>query len=187
MRRGSTATSRDFSRPAATSAACPHYLGRRLRRISSAVRGIAESVARRDGPHTGTRRQRVHDADTETHHEPGATGSEQQHVVSVRHAADTFAFATALERHLDGVRRACLHLLVVAISRLPANRHWPVTPSSDRRSGSLPAGPSLDTDTTFRLPLPLSRRRRYRACTARARDMSFGRRSRYVVAGTHAP
>ena len=24
-------------------------------------------------------------------------------------------------------------------------------------------------------------------CTARARDMSFGRRSRYVVAGTHAP
>jgi hypothetical protein len=42
------------------------------------------------------------------------------------HAADTFAFATALERHL-GWRFAVPSYLVasyVAASRLPANRHW---------------------------------------------------------------
>src|SRR5262245_11431504 len=42
------------------------------------------------------------------------------------HAADTFAFATALERHL-GWRRAVpayMFASYVAISRLPANRHW---------------------------------------------------------------
>ena len=42
------------------------------------------------------------------------------------HAADTFAFATALERHL-GWRYAVpayMFASYVAISRLPANRHW---------------------------------------------------------------
>ena len=42
------------------------------------------------------------------------------------HAADTFAFATALERHL-GWRYAVpayLFASYVAVSRLPANRHW---------------------------------------------------------------
>src|SRR6185312_10262791 len=42
------------------------------------------------------------------------------------HAADTFAFATALERHL-GWRFAVpgyIFSSYVAISRLPANRHW---------------------------------------------------------------
>src|SRR5207247_5913663 len=42
------------------------------------------------------------------------------------HAADTFAFATALERHL-GWRYAVpayAFSSYVAISRLPANRHW---------------------------------------------------------------
>ena len=42
------------------------------------------------------------------------------------HAADTFAFATALERHL-GWRYAVpayMFSSYVAISRLPANRHW---------------------------------------------------------------
>jgi len=42
------------------------------------------------------------------------------------HAADTFAFATALERHL-GWRYAVpayVFSSYVAISRLPANRHW---------------------------------------------------------------
>jgi membrane-associated phospholipid phosphatase len=42
------------------------------------------------------------------------------------HAADTFAFATALERHL-GWRYAVpayIGASYVAISRLPANRHW---------------------------------------------------------------
>src|SRR5437870_12947320 len=42
------------------------------------------------------------------------------------HAADTFAFATALERHL-GWRyavRAYVFASYVAVSRLPANRHW---------------------------------------------------------------
>ena len=42
------------------------------------------------------------------------------------HAADTFAFATALERHL-GWRYfvpAYIFSSYVAISRLPANRHW---------------------------------------------------------------
>jgi len=42
------------------------------------------------------------------------------------HAADTFAFATAVERHL-GWRYAVPAYVVasyVAISRLPANRHW---------------------------------------------------------------
>jgi len=42
------------------------------------------------------------------------------------HAADTFAFATALERHL-GWRYAVpayIFASYVAVSRLPANRHW---------------------------------------------------------------
>ncbi len=42
------------------------------------------------------------------------------------HAADTFAFATALERHLGwkGAVPAYIFASYVAISRLPANRHW---------------------------------------------------------------
>jgi len=42
------------------------------------------------------------------------------------HAADTFAFATALERHLGwkGAVPAYMIASYVAISRLPANRHW---------------------------------------------------------------
>src|SRR4051794_25045761 len=42
------------------------------------------------------------------------------------HAADTFAFATALERHLGwrGAVPAYVLASYVAISRMPANRHW---------------------------------------------------------------
>jgi len=42
------------------------------------------------------------------------------------HAADTFAFATALERHLDWKFSVPAYIFssYVAISRLPANRHW---------------------------------------------------------------
>jgi membrane-associated phospholipid phosphatase len=42
------------------------------------------------------------------------------------HAADTFAFATALERHLNWrfAVPAYIFSSYVAISRLPANRHW---------------------------------------------------------------
>ena len=42
------------------------------------------------------------------------------------HAADTFAFATALERHLGwrGAVPAYIFSSYVAISRLPADRHW---------------------------------------------------------------
>src|SRR5262245_38052650 len=42
------------------------------------------------------------------------------------HAADTFAFATALERHLGwrGAVPAYVLASYVAISRVPANRHW---------------------------------------------------------------
>jgi len=42
------------------------------------------------------------------------------------HAADTMAFATALERHLGwkGAVPAYIFSSYVAISRLPANRHW---------------------------------------------------------------
>ena len=42
------------------------------------------------------------------------------------HAADTFAFATALERHLGwkGAVPAYAIASYVAVSRLPANRHW---------------------------------------------------------------
>jgi membrane-associated phospholipid phosphatase len=42
------------------------------------------------------------------------------------HAADTFAFATALERHLNWRYFAPAYIFssYVAISRLPANRHW---------------------------------------------------------------
>jgi len=42
------------------------------------------------------------------------------------HAADTFAFATALERHLGwrGAVPAFVFSSYVAMSRLPANRHW---------------------------------------------------------------
>ena len=42
------------------------------------------------------------------------------------HAADTFAFATALERHLNWKYSVLAYVFssYVAISRLPANRHW---------------------------------------------------------------
>jgi len=42
------------------------------------------------------------------------------------HAADTFAFATALERHLGwrGAIPAYIGASYVAMSRLPADRHW---------------------------------------------------------------
>lgn len=42
------------------------------------------------------------------------------------HAADTFAFATALERHLGWKRAVPAYVFssYVAMSRLPANRHW---------------------------------------------------------------
>jgi membrane-associated phospholipid phosphatase len=42
------------------------------------------------------------------------------------HAADTFAFATALERHLGwkGAVPAYIFASYVAISRLPDNRHY---------------------------------------------------------------
>jgi membrane-associated phospholipid phosphatase len=42
------------------------------------------------------------------------------------HAADTFAFATAVERHLGWRYAAPAYTFAsyVAISRLPANRHW---------------------------------------------------------------
>src|SRR5262249_32896757 len=42
------------------------------------------------------------------------------------HAADTFAFATALERHLNWKYSIAAYVFssYVAISRLPANRHW---------------------------------------------------------------
>lgn len=42
------------------------------------------------------------------------------------HAADTFAFATALERHLGWRYAGPAYVLAsyVAISRMPANRHW---------------------------------------------------------------
>jgi membrane-associated phospholipid phosphatase len=42
------------------------------------------------------------------------------------HAADTFAFATALERHLGwkGAVPAYIFSTYVAVSRLPAHRHW---------------------------------------------------------------
>ena len=42
------------------------------------------------------------------------------------HAADTFAFATALERHLGWKLAVPAYIFssYVAISRLPANRHW---------------------------------------------------------------
>src|SRR5262249_47540359 len=42
------------------------------------------------------------------------------------HAADTFAFATALERHLGWRYSVPAYMFssYVAISRLPANRHW---------------------------------------------------------------
>jgi membrane-associated phospholipid phosphatase len=42
------------------------------------------------------------------------------------HAADTFAFATALERHLGwkGAVPAYIFASYVALSRIPDNRHW---------------------------------------------------------------
>ncbi len=42
------------------------------------------------------------------------------------HAADTFAFATALERHLDWKLFVPAYVFssYVALSRLPDNRHW---------------------------------------------------------------
>src|SRR5256885_4675254 len=42
------------------------------------------------------------------------------------HAADTFAFATAVERHLGWRYAAPAYVFAsyVAVSRMPANRHW---------------------------------------------------------------
>jgi len=52
--------------------------------------------------------------------------SSDKHSLPSGHAADTFAFATALERHLGwkGAVPAYVFSSYVAISRLPDNRHW---------------------------------------------------------------
>jgi membrane-associated phospholipid phosphatase len=70
------------------------------------------------------------------------------------HAADTFAFATALERHLGwkGAVPAYLLSSYVAISRLPANRHWP----SDAVFGSAIGIIAGRTVTRHGRPFPVS-------------------------------
>jgi hypothetical protein len=80
----------------------------------------------------------VHPADDNVNHalvgsdfakaffKPGAVLGELPTPFPSGHAADTFAFATALERHLGwkGAVPAYIFSSYVAISRLPANRHW---------------------------------------------------------------
>ena len=73
------------------------------------------------------------------------------------HAADTFAFATALERHL-GWRFAGPAYVVasyVAISRLPANRHW----LSDTVFGAavgIIAGRTVTSEESVKYPLAIA-------------------------------
>jgi membrane-associated phospholipid phosphatase len=73
------------------------------------------------------------------------------------HAADTFAFATALERHL-GWRYAVpgyIFASYVAASRLPANRHW----LSDVMFGSavgIIAGRTVTNNETAKYPVTIT-------------------------------
>jgi membrane-associated phospholipid phosphatase len=77
------------------------------------------------------------------------------------HAADTFAFATAMERHLGWRFAVPAYVLAsyVAISRLPANRHW----LSDTVFGSavgIIAGRTVTTPDRDKYPIaivPLNR------------------------------
>src|SRR5256885_7723557 len=73
------------------------------------------------------------------------------------HAADTFAFATALERHLGwrGAVPAYVVASYVAISRLPANRHW----LSDTVFGAavgVIAGRTVTSRETYKYPIALT-------------------------------
>src|SRR4051812_9893887 len=73
------------------------------------------------------------------------------------HAADTFAFATALERHLGwrGAVPAYVVASYVAISRLPANRHW----LSDTVFGAavgVIAGRTVTSRETYKYPVALT-------------------------------
>lgn len=76
------------------------------------IESIAMSEALTQGLKFTTRRERP-------------DGSSQNSFPS-GHAADTFAFATALERHLNWRYSVPAYVFssYVAISRLPANRHW---------------------------------------------------------------
>jgi membrane-associated phospholipid phosphatase len=73
------------------------------------------------------------------------------------HAADTFAFATAMERHLGWRGAAPAYALAsyVAISRMPANRHW----LSDAVFGAavgVIAGRTVTSQETMKYPVSLS-------------------------------
>ncbi len=70
------------------------------------------------------------------------------------HAADTFAFATALERHFGwrGAIPAYVFSSYVAMSRLPANRHW----FSDAIFGSAVGIIAGRTVTRHGRPFPLT-------------------------------
>ena len=72
------------------------------------------------------------------------------------HAADTFAFATALERHLGwrGALPAYALASYVAASRLPANRHW----LSDVMFGAavgIVAGRTVTSQETHKYPVTI--------------------------------
>ena len=73
------------------------------------------------------------------------------------HAADTFAFATALERHLGWRFAGPAYVLAsyVAISRLPANRHW----LSDTVFGAavgIIAGRTVTSEESVKYPLAIA-------------------------------
>jgi hypothetical protein len=73
------------------------------------------------------------------------------------HAADTFAFATALERHLGWkyATPAYIFASYVAISRLPANRHW----LSDAVFGSavgIIAGRTVTANESLKYPVTVA-------------------------------
>lgn len=73
------------------------------------------------------------------------------------HAADTFAFATALERHL-GWRYAVpayLFSSYVAVSRLPENRHW-VSDTVFGAAVGIIAGRTVTAQETAKYPVTVS-------------------------------
>jgi len=72
------------------------------------------------------------------------------------HAADTFAFATALERHLSWKFAVPAYIFssYVAFSRVPANRHW-LSDTIFGASVGIIAGRTVTSNEAYKYPVSL--------------------------------